>query len=62
MIVSFRDTIPQQYRQQILSYFNGMILNGIASSKEKSGLTEQSEYVKSKIAVKPEAEAPETEQ
>jgi aminopeptidase N len=62
MIVSFRDTIPQQYRQQILSYFNGMILNGIASSKEKSGLTEQAEYVKSKIAVKPEAEAPETEQ
>jgi len=39
-----------------------MILNGIASSKEKFGLTEQSEYVKSKIAVKPEAEAPETEQ
>ena len=62
MIVSFRDTIPRQYRQQILSYFNGMILNGIASSKEKFGLTEQSEYVKSKIAVKPEAEAPETEQ
>jgi aminopeptidase N len=62
MIVSFRDTIPQQYRQQILSYFNGMILNGIASSKEKSGLTEQAEYVKSKMAIKSEAEAPEKEQ
>jgi len=25
MIVSFRDTIPEQYRQMIAAYFNGMI-------------------------------------
>ncbi|MCX6329628.1 MAG: M1 family aminopeptidase [Bacteroidia bacterium] len=53
MIVSFRDSVPEEYRQEILSYFNGMILNGIATSKQKAGLTEQEEYVKSKIADKP---------
>jgi Aminopeptidase N len=49
MIVSFRDTIPDQYRQQIISYFNSMILNGIAASKQKAGMTEQADYVKSKL-------------
>jgi aminopeptidase N len=53
MIVSFRDSVPEEYRQQILSYFNGMILNGIATSKQKAGMTEQAEYVKSKVADKP---------
>ena len=53
MIVRFRDSVPEEYRQQILSYFNGMILNGIATSKQKAGMTEQEEYVKSKIADKP---------
>jgi len=49
MIVNFRDTIPEQYRQQIFPYFNGMILNGIAMSKQSKGMTEQADYVKSKL-------------
>ena len=52
MIVRFRDTIPEQYRKQIEAYFNGMILNGIAMSKQSMGMTEQSDYVKSKMPVK----------
>lgn len=55
MIVSFRDTVPQQYRQQIDPYFNGMILNGIAASKQSKGMTEQADYVKSKLPGKPKA-------
>ena len=49
MIVSFRDTIPLQYRQMIAPYLNGMILNGIASSKQSKGMTEEADYVKSKL-------------
>ena len=49
MIVRFRDTIPKQYRPQIDPYLNGMILNSIASSKQSKGMTEQAEYVKSKL-------------
>jgi aminopeptidase N len=48
MIVSFRDAIPEQYRQRVDYYFNN-ILNDIATSKEKSGMTEQAEYVKLRI-------------
>jgi aminopeptidase N len=55
MIVRFRDTIPQQYRPQIDPYFNGMILNGIAASKESKGMTEQADYVKSKLPGKAKA-------
>jgi aminopeptidase N len=49
MIVRFRESIPEQYRQQTESYFNGLILNNIATSKQASGLTEQAEFVRSKI-------------
>ena len=49
MIVRFRDMIPKQYRQQIDPYLNGMILNSIALSKQSRGMTEQADYVKSKI-------------
>jgi aminopeptidase N len=49
MIVSFRDTIPQQYRLMITPFLNGMILNGIATSKQSKGMTEQADYVKSKL-------------
>ena len=52
MIVKFRDTIPQQYHQMLDPYFNGMILNGIAASKQSKGMTEQADYVKSKLPVK----------
>jgi aminopeptidase N len=53
MIVRFRDTMPEEYAPQFQSYFNGMILNGIAAAKQSQGLTEQAEYVKSKISVNP---------
>jgi aminopeptidase N len=49
LIVSFRDTIPEQYRDQVLPYINGMILNGIASSKQTDGKVEQAAYVRSKL-------------
>ena len=50
MIVEFRDAIPEEFSEQILPYLNGMILNGIASSKQQAGMTEQADYVKSKIS------------
>ncbi|HZY24292.1 MAG TPA: M1 family aminopeptidase, partial [Bacteroidales bacterium] len=53
MIVSLRDAIPPQYKQQIDPYLNGMILNGIAMSKQSKGMTEQADYVKSKLPAKP---------
>jgi aminopeptidase N len=52
MIVSFRDTIPKQYRLQVESYFNAMILNDIANFKQTAGMPEQAEYVKSKLPQK----------
>lgn len=55
MIVKFRDNLPQQYAQQLQSYFNGMILNGIASAKQSAGLTDQADYVRSKMNVNTKA-------
>jgi aminopeptidase N len=52
MIVRFRDSIPEQYRQQVEAYLNEMILRGIATSKESAGKKEQAEYVKSRIPAK----------
>lgn len=49
MIVSFRDTIPAQYRQQTDPYLNGMVLNGLAMSKQSKGMTEEAQYVRSKL-------------
>jgi aminopeptidase N len=55
MIVKFRDTIPEQYRQMLNPYFNGMILNSIASSKQSKGMNDQADYVRSKLPSKPKA-------
>jgi aminopeptidase N len=49
MIVRFRDSVPTEYAGQFKSYFNGMILNGIASAKQTMGLTDQAEYVRTKL-------------
>jgi aminopeptidase N len=49
MIVRFRDSIPIEYAGQFKSYFNGMILNGIATAKQSMGLTDQAEYVRTKF-------------
>jgi aminopeptidase N len=53
IIVRFRDSIPEQFREQINFYFNGMILNSIATAKQKAGMTGQADYVKSKMNVRP---------
>ena len=58
MIVHFRDTIPQQYRQMMDPYFNGMILNSIAASKQSKGMTQQADYVKSKLPAKTKTPEP----
>ncbi len=52
IIVSFRDTIPEEYGQQLNYYINSMILSSISSAKQKAGMTEQADYVKSKLAAK----------
>lgn len=49
MIIRFRDAIPEQYRANINPYINGMVLNGIASSKQNTGSPELADYVKGKI-------------
>ena len=53
MIVNFRDSIPMEYRQMVIPYFNDVILKGIATVKQSSGPAEQADYVNSKLPVKP---------
>ena len=53
IIVHFRDTIPEQYKKMLEPYFNGMILNSIASAKQAKGMTAQADYVKSKLPARP---------
>lgn len=60
MIVAFRDTIPEQYRQMVAPYLNGMILGGIAASKQAKGMTEQADYVKSKLPGKTDQKPPDS--
>lgn len=52
IIVDFRESLPEDIRKQLESYLNGIILNGIATARQSMGMTEDAEYVKSKIAVK----------
>lgn len=49
LITAFRDTLPEQYKQMLTPYFNGMILNGIASAKQSKGSPDQAAYVRSKL-------------
>lgn len=49
IIVKFRDELPASLRQQTDPYINGMALKGLADSKEKDGMKEMADYVKSKI-------------
>jgi aminopeptidase N len=53
MIVQLREAIPEEYGKQFASYFDSMILSGIASAKQAAGMTDQAEYVKSKLSEKP---------
>jgi aminopeptidase N len=49
MIAAFRDSIPENIRGRVSGFINGMILNRIISKKQAAGLTDQADYVKSKI-------------
>ncbi|MHA4812109.1 M1 family aminopeptidase [Flavitalea flava] len=48
LIVKFREAIPQAYRTQTDGFINGG-LNGVAAKKTADGLTEQADYIKSKL-------------
>ena len=48
MIVKFRDTIPQEFHSFSDPMING-ILKGIAEKKQAARLTEQSDYIRSKL-------------
>ncbi|MFA5328967.1 MAG: M1 family aminopeptidase [Prolixibacteraceae bacterium] len=58
MIVSFRDSIPILNQEFALPYINGKILNEIATFKQSLGLTEQADYVNSKLPAKPKDQEP----
>lgn len=60
MIVQMRDAIPEQFRQMIDSYINDTILGGILALKQSAGLTEQADYIKSKLPGKPKTAVSET--
>jgi aminopeptidase N len=49
IIVKFRESIPEQVRDQVDFYFNNYVLGGIKSAKEKAGRNDLADYVKSKI-------------
>lgn len=50
MIVSFREAVPQGFRNQTDPFINNVVLKGLADKKEKSGEKELSDYVKGKLA------------
>jgi aminopeptidase N len=51
-IVKFRESIPSNFRVQTDNYINNMVLKGIATQKRAAGLTEQAEYIESKLPKK----------
>jgi len=48
-IVSFRDAIPEAFKNQTDPFINGVLLKGLATKKKETGMTEQSDYVISKL-------------
>ena len=48
-IVSFRDAIPEAFKGQTDPFINGILLKGLVKKKKDAGLTEQAEYIKSKL-------------
>jgi aminopeptidase N len=49
LIVQFRETLPQSIREQFGNYLNEMVFKNIAAAKQSAGMTEQADYVRSKI-------------
>lgn len=52
-IVKFRDGLPESLQPQINPFINGMMLKGLVTQKKEAGLTEQADYILSKL---PEAD------
>ena len=52
LIVKFRESIPQNYKKQTDPYINNAILKQIADRKDGEGLTDQYDYIKSKLPSK----------
>jgi aminopeptidase N len=48
-IVSFRDAIPESFRDQTSPFINGVILKGLAAKKKEAGLQDQADYIISKL-------------
>ena len=51
MIVNLRESMPELNHQMILSFINGSFLNSIATAKQASGMTDQADYVISKLPI-----------
>jgi aminopeptidase N len=54
MIVNLRDSAPEQYHQQYISFINGSFLNSIATAKRSMGMNDQADYVASILPVSKE--------
>jgi hypothetical protein len=48
-IATFRDAIPEAFKGQTDPFINGILLKGLATKKKEAGLTEQSDYIISKL-------------
>ena len=48
-VVAFRDAIPESFKSQTDPIINGVLLKGLATRKKEAGLTEQFDYVVSKL-------------
>jgi aminopeptidase N len=48
-IVKFRDQIPGGIKPQTDPFINGILLKGLVAKKKQAGLTDQAEYIQSKI-------------
>ena len=48
-IVAFRDAIPDAFQGQTNPFINGILLKGLVTKKKDAGLTEQADYIKSKL-------------
>jgi len=48
-IVTFRDAIPEAFQGQTNPFINGVLLKGLVTKKKDAGLTEQADYIKSKL-------------
>ena len=52
LIVEFRESVPQAFRQQTDPFINNMVLKDLATKKSASGMKEQADYINSKIESK----------